>query len=124
MKLLDTGAWIEYFKGTDKGKKIREIIGSEDVCTSIISFAEIARWIIQNDLDLSLAVQQVECNAIVIDLDRETLVESGAVYPALRKKRNKIGMIDVIIYVAAIKNNLTLMTGDRDLVGLPGVEAL
>ena len=124
MKLLDTWAWIEYFKGTQKGKEVKQIIEQEDVCTSMISLAEIAKWVTQNSLDLAQAVQQVKQNTVLLELDESLLIESGKFYNILRAKRSKIGMIDVIIYITAIRYALSLITGDKDLIGLPNVEVL
>ena len=40
--VLDSSAWIEYFTGTPKGAKVRDLLKNNEIYTSSISLAEIS----------------------------------------------------------------------------------
>ncbi len=122
MKLLDTWAWVEYFKGTKKGLKVKDLIKESQVYTSAISLAEITKWFYENNGDIYKAIKQVKENSIIIQLEEDILIESGKIYVKLRKIKNKIGLIDTIIYVTGILHDLDIVTGDKDFEGLVRVE--
>lgn len=124
MKLLDTSAWVEYFQGSEKGKKVRNFLVEPEIYTSAMTLAEISRWFTENNISVDMGITQIKTNSIIIDVEERVLVESGRKYVALRKIKPKIGLIDAIIYVTAVQHNLTLITGDFDFKGLPDVEII
>ncbi len=119
MKVLDTSAWIEYFKGSKKGEIISKIIENTQVYTNIISLAEIAKWFSQNNENIEFFIDQIKTNSIIMELHENILIESGKAYVNLRKIKNKISLIDVIIYTSATINSLELISTDKDFEGLP-----
>ena len=124
MKLLDTSAWVEYFKGSKKGEVVRDCLKQPEVYTSALTLAELSRWFTVNKGDVGLAIEQVKKNSVIIQVEENALIESGKLYVTLRKTRKSIGMIDVILYVTALSHGLTLVTGDRDFHGLTSVEMI
>lgn len=121
MKLLDTSAWVEFFKGSPLGREVKGIIAGEQVYTSAITLAEITRWVFDNNGDVRFALQQIHENSIIIPVEEPILVESGLRYTALRNRNKKMGLIDVIIYITALLHGLELLTTDHDFKGLPFV---
>lgn len=124
MTLLDTWAWIEYFNGTDKGLKVKETIEKTQVYTSVISLAELSKWVHKNEGNLEPIIKQVKVNSILLDLEEDVLIESGRKYKEIRKLKKDIGLIDVLIYMTANIHGLKVLTGDPDFEGLEGVEIL
>lgn len=124
MRLLDTSAWVEYFRGTEKGAVVRTILAGGIAYTSAITLAEITKWLSENNLDSTIPLRQIKINSVIIPLEESILIESGRRYVLLRRVRPKIGLIDVIIYVSAHLHALMLVTGDSDFKGLPNVEML
>lgn len=124
MRLIDTSAWVEYFKGTPKGKKVKAMIAEGETYTSAITLAEITKWFNENNLPVEIALHQIKTNSILIPVEEEILIESGKLYTHLRKRKPKIGLIDVIIYSSALLHDLTLITKDSDFSGLPKVEMI
>ena len=57
MKLLDSSAWVEYFKGTPTGSNVKKIL-EEGAATSAISLAEIAKWAQVYGSDETLVITQ------------------------------------------------------------------
>lgn len=76
MIVFDTSAWVEFFKGTEKGARVKKVLEKEEVYTSAISFAEITKWCVENGLELSLILNHVHCNSIIITLEEDILIEA------------------------------------------------
>ena len=123
MKLLDSSAWVEYFKGSEKGLKVKELL-QERTATSAISLAELAFWFEKEGQDFIPALKNIQKNNVIISVEEEILISSGKLCFRLRKIRNKIGIIDCIIYSTAVTHGLTLVSTDSDFQGLPSVEIL
>jgi predicted nucleic acid-binding protein len=49
--LFDTSTWIEFFRGTERGKKVRQYFKTEENFTGIITLAEITNWRLKNELE-------------------------------------------------------------------------
>ena len=115
---------MEFFKGSEKGAKVKEILDKEEICTSAITLAEITKWCVENNGDVKFILNQVKQNSIIIAVEEEILVEAGRVYGKIRAMSPKISLIDVIIYVSARKHDLILWITDKDFKNLLNVEML
>ena len=124
MNLLDSSAFIELIKGSERGKLVGEIAKKERVYMSTISLAEVSAWVYRNKGDVSSIIERIKKNVTLIDLDESLLIESGKLHVELRKTRKSIGLIDVIIYFSAAVNDLVLITKDRDFEGLANVDLM
>jgi len=123
--LIDTSVWIEYFKGTKLGLKLKDKIESGQLLfINPLIIAELTQWSEKNSLDTKKILEFVYANCKVLNLSNDILEFAGKNYNTLRQIKTKIGLIDVIIYVSAIINNLVLLTKDYDFNGLTGVELL
>ena len=124
MKLLDTSAWIEYFRASKKGEKIKLLLEQERVYTSAISLAEISMWANKENLDLDPIIHNLKTISTIIPIEEELLLATGKVYCNLRKIKNKICLIDSLIYTTGIFHGLNIVTKDSDFEGLYNVEML
>ncbi|MDP3742143.1 MAG: PIN domain-containing protein [Candidatus Micrarchaeota archaeon] len=124
MILLDTSAWIEFFNGSESGKRVKQLLASEASYTSAISIAEVAKWAKQNGKDVEAYNEALKTNSQIISLEEYILKEAGIKYLELRKISKDIGMIDVIIYTTAQLHGLELITHDSDFKNLNGVKML
>lgn len=126
MKLLDTWAWIEYFKGTEKGAKVKQLLDEHYVATSAISLAELSKWFYQNKKSFPFKdiLQQIKTHSLILPLDESLLIESGYTYLALREIKKDIGLIDSIIYTTAQLHQLVTVTNDPNFQGFPDVEMI
>ncbi|HEC87986.1 MAG TPA: type II toxin-antitoxin system VapC family toxin, partial [Thermoplasmata archaeon] len=58
--LIDSWAWIEYFRGSKSGEKVRKYIeGREKAIISAINIAEVYRWIL-SFYDEKIAEKKIE----------------------------------------------------------------
>ncbi len=118
MYLVDTSAWIEILRGTQKGRKCAELIYKHNSFTIGIVIAEISKWCWVNKLDVNAKVSQVEalCGGI-IEADRVSHLRAGFLWAeanrGLGKKDRPAGLIDCLIAAIAEENDLTVITKDR-----------
>jgi predicted nucleic acid-binding protein len=78
---MDSYAWIELFLGSEKGKKVIEIVSSADeVITPDLVLAEIGRKYIRegaNEKEVKNRLKFIEENSIVVCLDADISIEGG-----------------------------------------------
>ncbi|MEK6981618.1 MAG: PIN domain-containing protein [Candidatus Micrarchaeota archaeon] len=125
--LLDTSAWIEYFKETELGLKVKKFIEEKPVVyTCPITLAEISNWVYKNNEEPFPYIFKIKEISKIIELDEDMLVNAGKIYyqERIQKKNEKIGMIDCIIYSCANFHGLKLLTKDGDFGALSDVELL
>ena len=123
--LLDTSCWVEYFKGTEKGKKIKELMDKQEVLyTCPLTIAEISVWCRKNNKFPQDFIRSIKNLSIMLDMGEDVMSESGRIYHEAMKKNGKIGLIDCIIYATAQVHGLVLLTKDEDFKELEGAEIL
>lgn len=123
--LVDTSAWVEYFKGSDKGSRVASLLQQDHaVYTCPLTVAEISLWCQRNNHDPLPFVKKLNTLSTILHLSEDILITSGKIYYEERKRNGKIGLIDCIIYTTAVFHGLVLLTADRDFRTLPKVEFL
>jgi predicted nucleic acid-binding protein len=123
--IIDTYAWIEYFKASRTGEAAKEYIESERAITPTIVVAEISRKLLK-DIGLGNETREgrlsrlefIRATSRVVELDFETAVEAGETNEALRDQAKGWGLADSIILCIVRSLNGKVVTGDehfRDL---------
>lgn len=110
--LLDTYAWVEFFRGTAKGVTVQNVLEDNSCFTSAISLAELSEWIEREQLDRDWILKSVKKLSAIIPLDIETLELSGVLKVQKRKELKGIGLIDCIILAVSKRYQLKVVTGD------------
>ena len=77
--LIDTYAWIEFFRGTDSGMEAREVLRAERCFTSVVSIAEIAEWCLKNNLRVQEYVRAITKGSVILGLDEQTASIAGTI---------------------------------------------
>jgi len=117
--LIDSWAWIEYFRGSKAGEKVRKYIeGENEIIISTINMAEIYRWILRF-YDEKIAEEKrnfIKKRAIVIDVTEEIAIKSAKI-----KHKLKWGLGDSIIYATAKQEKAKVLTGDPHFKNLKDV---
>lgn len=119
--LFDTYAWVEFFRATEKGIRVRELIMHEPAFASEASLAEITMWALRYGLDPFGYMEKIERVAGLLPVDRETLIAAARVTHGHKKVEKNWGLFDGLIYATARLNGLSVVTGDDDFRGLPDV---
>jgi len=126
--VFDSYAWIEFFLGSEKGAKVKELIeGDEDIITPTIVLAEIANKYYREGEEEKIVMERISIirdastvryidDAILRKLQeaREVLIEN--------KKRLKLrrdpSLADYIVYAISIAEKARIVTGDDHFKGL------
>ncbi len=126
--VIDSYAWIELFRGSETGEKVKKIISkAEEVYTSSIVLAEISRKYFREGFDprtVKDRVKLIERLSIIVHVKDNLAVESGKCFLELREYSRKMDMdspslADAIILATARMMDAKIVTGDRHFKGLP-----
>ena len=120
MKVFDSFAWIEYFKGSRTAKSIRDYLDSGlPVYTPTVCLTEIKWKYLREEKDPKERLEFIlECS-ITIELNSEV-----AFMAADFKKKFGLHTVDAIVYASSQFKGLPLVTGDMHFKNLPQVELL
>lgn len=125
MLIFDTSAWVEYFIGSLKGKKIKAILESgEKIATPIIVLIELSCKAHKENINFSGQMDFIKQNSVVLNLNEEMVSIIGKTYVELKKGNGKIGLADAIIASMAKMQNANLVTCDFDFKDLSGVKLI
>ena len=118
--LIDTSAWIEFFKGTEKGAKVRKEIEENTCYVTSESMAEVARWCFESKADVDKRFEEINgLTSSVLYMGRKTERRAGELAVSVNKGRKKrIGLMDCTIAAVAEENDLTVLTADSDFLEL------
>jgi predicted nucleic acid-binding protein len=120
--LLDTCAWIEYFKGTEIGAKTQKLIeGPDRIIISTIVVAEFYRFSLANytadeaEQQLSFLLER----SFGVNVSTPIATAAAAIQNA-----KKLGLADSIILATAHEQDAHLVTCDNNFRGEPNVTVL
>jgi len=128
--VVDTYAWVEFFVGSEKGEKVKEVIAeSWEVLVPDIVLAELARKYLREGVDENIARQRVEWITDIarnVPIDEEIAVLSAKAYLELREKAKKEGLpdpslADGLILAVTRATKAKVITGDKHFRGLKEV---
>jgi len=124
--LFDTSAWIEFFQGTEKGKKVREILDLEENFTSIVTFAEITFWCLKNNQENKIMpyLEGIKKGSKVIDLEEIIVINAGKLNYERKKVVKNWGLMDSFLLSTALLFGLKILTKDSHFRNLPNTEML
>ena len=115
--LIDSWAWIEYFKGSDYGIKAKSVIESgEQLLVSSINISEIYHFFLRHKMDANNLIKFVLDSSFVIPLDTSLALRAANI-----KFTKKLGMADAIVIATAEENNAKILTGDDDFKNIKNV---
>ncbi|MBI4981186.1 type II toxin-antitoxin system VapC family toxin [Candidatus Woesearchaeota archaeon] len=111
--IIDSWAWIEYFKGSAFGKKAKEYIESgKEILVSAINVSEIYRFLLRwckSDTEVEKYINFVLKTAFVIPVDVNIAIKAAKL-----KHEKKFGLADAIVLVTAREHNGVVVSGDDD----------
>ena len=121
-EVIDSYAWIEYFKGSEEGKRAKRYTENGNCVTPTIVLAELSDkyhregwkyW--EEDLEFILAKTEI------VDLTKEIAIRAGKTKMMMRKRHPNFGLADAIIFETAQSVNAPVLTGDEHFKGLENV---
>lgn len=117
--VLDTWAWVEYWKGNDKVRDYVE--GAETKITSMITIAELERFYGVDKHRMDLMIAKIRSRSLLVPVDLDIARAAGSV----RRSMKDGGIADAIIYATALRHRAKVVTGDphfREMVDVIFVE--
>lgn len=109
MYLLDSSAIIELLGGTERGRKIRDLIGEEMIVATAISLVEVlsgARG------SMTMVASHFFKTVELLPFDREAASESLDIEQQLRKLGRPVERVDILIAGICKKHRIPIVTCD------------
>ena len=114
MYVIDAHAWIEYFVGSDRGKKVKEIIESDEneIFTSIITIAEVVSITKRENKDAEQKYRNMISLSKIFFLNPELAKDAGILHSEIKKNIKDFGLADAFVLLTARKLGAKVVTGD------------
>ena len=108
--LVDSSAWIEYFKGNQKYSFLNDLITANAICTNDIILTELLPSIIHKK-EHKLAELLNDVKKYLLTIDWQEIRNMRLLN--LKHGNNNIGISDLIIAQNCIQNKLKIIVHDR-----------
>jgi len=119
---MDSYAWLEYFMGTEAGRKVKQIIDSEtdEKLTPSICLTETYAKILKTEDKEKAELRRafIKSRSALIPLDEDLAVEAAKTDVTMKKKVHGWGLADSIVLSTARDRQGKVVTGDRHFRGL------
>lgn len=128
MVVYDTYAWVEYFLGSNRGFRVKELL-KEGGHTPSVVLAELARKYIREGVDRDTARDRmlfISAKTEIVDISPEIALRAAEIYFELQHlakegSKRTPSLVDAIIYATALMLKVDLITGDSLFKDLPHV---
>lgn len=114
MILIDTSAWIEYFKDSKKADEVEKFFNQEEIITPSVVLIELSCKSFKEGWNFNEHMKFIKSKSIIIGVKEETIIKCGKTYHEERKKKPSFGIIDAVILTIARENNSKIITQDND----------
>ena len=121
---LDTSAFIEFFDGSIKGRRVLDHIRQADACTSMLVIAELADIFLRKEKKVQQYIDFIKKNIRIVSLDEKSCLLAAKIKQEHMKKSPRFGLIDALHYSCADTNNCVFLTTDKDFIGLTHAQVL
>ena len=113
--VIDAYAWIEYLNGSEKGRKVAEIVenDSNEIFTSSCTIAEVVSKSLRENKDAKIALAHINNLSNIISVTQEISILTGQIHFEAKKKNKDFGMLDAFVAATARLANAKILTGDK-----------
>ncbi len=112
--LIDSSAWVEYYLGSSKGLKIKQIIEEEAIATSIIALAELADKFEKEEKEIAPILGFIQSRAAIIHLSITIILDAAKIKKDIGRRNKKFGLADALHLATARQESLSFITADND----------
>ena len=119
--VIDSYAWVEYFRGSEQGAAAKEYIDNKNCATSSITIAELSEKYKRENKDFEKDFHFIIARTKIIELDAEIALSAGEINFVNKKNIKNWGMSDSIILATAKLFNSKVLTGDEHFRNLNSV---
>jgi predicted nucleic acid-binding protein len=119
--ILDSSAWIEYFMGSDKGKKVRAHLAKANAFTIItgVTVAEICKKFLQTSQPSETLITALRMMTKLVTIDYKAGEDTARIVIKQRQTRPKFSTADAHIVAIARQHNVRIITCDTDFLDIP-----
>ena len=126
--LIDSFAWMEYFIGTTRGRRVREVVEevTAECLVSAINIAEIYSKSIKTDGTARAEERRrfITSRCAVVEVGEHIAVEAAKIDVEMKEKVKGWGLADSIVLATARNSGARILTGDEHFKGSVDVELL
>ncbi|MBI2452027.1 PIN domain-containing protein [Candidatus Pacearchaeota archaeon] len=119
--VIDSYAWVEYFRGSEKGAKAKEFIESGKAATSSVTIAELSEKYERESKEFEEDFNFIILQTKIVNLDMGLARKSGKINFENKKIIKNWGMADSIILAAANLFGARVVTGDEHFRNLNSI---
>ncbi len=125
-RVLDSFAWVEYFRGTEAGRVVASELEADLVGTPRIVVAELRDKYVRERLrDWPKDLAFIKGMTDLLPEDEAIAVRAGETKNRMRAEGKKdFGLVDALIYETARATGAVLVTGDPHFRDVEGVRFL
>lgn len=119
--VIDSYAWVEYFRGSEEGMIAKEYIEGKNCATASITIAELSEKYKRENKNFEGDMNFITARTKILNLNAEIALKAGEINFNNKKKIKNWGMSDSIILATAKLLNAEVLTGDEHFQTLDGV---
>lgn len=118
--LIDTYAWIEYFLGSKKGERLKELFDDDknEFYTVECCLAEIQGWALKNNQPFEELFKIIRMNSTLTELTPHDWIDAGKERFEQRKRQKDFGLIDATLLVKQKELGGKVISGDPHFKGM------
>lgn len=111
--IIDAFSWIEYLEGSERGKKVHEILNSDsENFVLLITIAEVISKVKRKEGNFKLAYDSIISNSQIANISPRIAKEAGLLHAEYRMKMQQFGIVDAILITTAKYLGAKVLTGD------------
>lgn len=121
--ILDSYAWIEYFLGSQKGLKVKNLLEDEKnkVVTVECCLAELKSWALKNNFDFNGYYKVIRADSWIFKVIQPDWLKAADKRREQRKHHKDFGLIDAVLLVKQEELGGKIVSGDKHFKGLKDV---
>jgi predicted nucleic acid-binding protein len=116
--VLDTYAWVEYFRKSPLSDKVESILETGKCFTPTIVVAELNTKFLRDNLDFTKAFNFIEVKTLIITLNKAIALSAGKINFERKKINPHWSLSDSIVLATAREMKAKVVTGDEDFIDL------
>ena len=119
--VIDSYAWIEYFRGSEEGKITKEFIENKTCATCSITIAELSEKYSREKKEFAMDLHFIISKNKIVNLDKDIAGLAGQINFENKKKIKNWGMADSIILATSNLLNAKVVTGNEHFRNLGAI---
>lgn len=112
--VIDSYAWIEYFRGTQVGERAKPYVEGNEAATTTITLTELREKYLRERWNyFAEDTAFIASTTLIVPLDKNIAILVGEINYTMKKKIKGWGISDSIILATAKSTSAKVVTGDQ-----------